>query len=439
MELVAAWQLFILLTLTAARRTSPLALSGLAGAWALWSVLTAPPEMQVIQLGTILLILLQDAKPAIWPHIAAQTATPSGAGALRDLSVTGLPHPDRGGAPEPDRSRAAFEAQFAPQRAALRAHLAMAEAGARLQSEKDGPDLRAMLERLKAEWVRGAEAAQATLLPPGPARLTWPADRVWAQDWLRNHLNALTEIRARLDRDHLLMTGLLKICGTGFLIWLEQETDRTRGFLGIAKPAPAIRIIQRRIEIAPNPILTRPATQRPPADLTRAAALRRIAIARVIPHLAHVTPVRNLPAILRDGILPEAGERIATSITFPDDRAFRLARSQTPGEPWVVLILARHILWTEDCLFANPGHPASPDPEALQALFAGPDRPTHLTQCDPSDLRAQVLVAGRIPPDLIETLAFETPEALRAHQSLLAAREAFACGPNSGLFGPAQR
>ncbi len=396
MELAAAWLLFILVTLAFPRR--PFRLEG--------------PDLRSL--------------------IVAQTATGAQAAAGPNPSYR---------QPLPDPSEA-FVAQFAAQKAALRAHMAMAEAGARLQSERDGPELRAMLERLKAEWVRGTEAAQAELLPRGPLRLQWPHDaeaRAWAVDWLGDHLAALIAARARLDRDHVLMTGLLKTCGTGFFVWLEQETDRTRGFLGIARPPAAVRIIQRRIEIAPNEILARKPEQAPPPDLNRAAELRRIATSRVIPHLVHVTPLPNLPMILRQGLVSPHGlgrgasDQVATWISFPDAAAFHQARSRDPATEWVVLILARHILWTQACHFGASGKTA---PEDLEALFTPSGRRDGLLPCHTTQASATVFVQDRIPPGLIEALAFETPEALRANQDQIGGREAFSCSRDSGLFGP---
>ena len=396
MELAAAWLLFILVTLAFPRR--PIRLAG--------------PDLRSL--------------------IVAQTATGAQA-------ATGSSAAYRQPLPDP---REAFVAQFAAQRAALRAHMALAEAGARLQSERDGPELRAMLERLKAEWVRGTEAAQAELLPRGPLRLHWPQDpevRAWAMDWLGDHLAALIAARTRLDRDHVLMTGLLKTCGTGFVVWLEQETDRTRGFLGIARPPAAVRIVQRRIEIAPSEILTPKPKTAPPPDLNRAAELRRIATSRVIPHLIHVTPMTHLPMILRQGLVSPKGlgrgtsDQVATWISFPDAAAFHRARSRDPATDWVVLILARHILWTESCLFGGEGKSA---PEDLEALFTPSGRPEVLLPCHTTQASATVFVQDRIPPGLIEALAFETPEALRANQDLIGGREAFSCGRDSGLFGP---
>lgn len=162
-----------------------------------------------------------------------------------------------------------------------------------------------------------------------------------------------------------------------------------------------------------------------------------------IPFLVHFTRTRNLPSIMRHGILPrdrfaeyevEAEindelrldgrlDGISVSIAHPNSKMLWKLRQENSGVNWSVLAISPEVLWTHDCAFckhnAADSRITSTPIEDLktEAAFAelfndhpGFDRVADgLKVFDPTDVQAEVLIFEPILPPQILGVAFQRP------------------------------
>lgn len=183
-----------------------------------------------------------------------------------------------------------------------------------------------------------------------------------------------------------------------------------------------------------------------------AAALAELPFTRLI----HFTPAKNLPHILRDGLLrssqdlarnaswvfaPTDQERfdahpdhLCCSIEYPN--AYYRERARTRAEyrnfrDWVHLVLDRNLVATPGALFSGGnaakggGAHLSMGAGALRSLWSNPSRPggyprraTHLP-ASPTDLQAEVLVPGPVPISAVLAVITESPEVAHKQFRLL--------------------
>ncbi|RYX80031.1 DUF4433 domain-containing protein [bacterium] len=181
-------------------------------------------------------------------------------------------------------------------------------------------------------------------------------------------------------------------------------------------------------------------------------AIRVAAEALEIPFLVHFTRTTNLPSIFEHGIVPRDGlaacqPQASTndeyrldnqlganclSIAFPNALMLWKLRQENPGTNWAVLILSPSILWEMPCAFCPHNAAANEITSqpianfqtvgALGNMFSplpGIDRGAqNLKNYDPTDVQAEVLVFGVIPPAKIAGGVFQRTPSREQHQHL---------------------
>lgn len=178
---------------------------------------------------------------------------------------------------------------------------------------------------------------------------------------------------------------------------------------------------------------------------------------RNIRHLIHFTRVSNLTSILTKGIIPRSTlqqshvaftyndeerfdrreNRTCLSISFPNCKMLYQMMLTHQADDWAVIRLNPSILWQFDCLFAETNAATAyirdtPDEklrgtDALEKLFGHEEmrnqagRQPHET----TDVQAEILVSGIIPPSYILDLNFHYQNRLKNFQHLQALANCF--------------
>ena len=185
--------------------------------------------------------------------------------------------------------------------------------------------------------------------------------------------------------------------------------------------------------------------------------VEQLAKSRGIEYLIHFTRVSNLTSILTNGIIPrsilqnnriqfshnddhrfdEREDRTCLSITSPNYKMFYPMRLNYPADDWTVIRLSPKILWELDCLFTETNAATryikdTPDNElrgtaALEKLFAGEElrQQLQLNSYDTTDVQAEVMVSGIIPPNYIIDLNFTYQNQIKDLVALQAMARAF--------------
>lgn len=190
-------------------------------------------------------------------------------------------------------------------------------------------------------------------------------------------------------------------------------------------------------------------------------------LARQIPYFLHFTRSENLTSILEHGLRPRADldagaccgitndqhrldgrrEYNCLSATFPNSTMFYRFRMDNPGTEWPILVIHPQIVSRRHTLFcwrnaASTDISSVDEAElsslaAFQDLFAERDgHPSRVDQAlkvkDPTDVQAEFLVAGTIPPQAIYCVIFpDVPsqqkfsDAVGERQSIVSDRRGF--------------
>lgn len=177
--------------------------------------------------------------------------------------------------------------------------------------------------------------------------------------------------------------------------------------------------------------------------------IRLIAEQRDVRVLLHFTQFRNLPHIVRHGVLSRSilqgqeyiafasdryrldgnDDAVSVSISQLNERVFASKRRKNVPTDWVVLVLRADILWTHDCIFswrnaakkeirARRGWRRGP--WAFSQMFEGSveDR-KGLPPNQPTDDEAEVQVLEPIAPDRILGAVVYRPEMVEKVQAAL--------------------
>lgn len=178
---------------------------------------------------------------------------------------------------------------------------------------------------------------------------------------------------------------------------------------------------------------------------------------RNIQYLFHFTRASNLTSILTKGIIPRAAlqqsqaaftyndqerfdkreDRTCLSISFPNCKMLYQMMVTHQTDDWAVIRLNPSILWQYDCLFTETNAATAyirdtPNEElrgakALEKLF-GSEEARNQTGRQPhetTDVQAEVLVYGTIPPSYILDLNFHHQNRLKNFQNLQALSNCF--------------
>lgn len=175
---------------------------------------------------------------------------------------------------------------------------------------------------------------------------------------------------------------------------------------------------------------------------------------RGVQHLVHFTRIRNLPGILRYGLLSrqELASRgidhaindlyrfdflpaVCLSVSFPNYKMFYGLRMDYPEEDWAVLRLKPELIDQKRCVFSHANAakrelanlPLEPrmTPEALHGMFADhngmPARsslniPDHFT----TNPQAEILVLDPIEPSYITDVIIDAKDRVKNYGAILA-------------------
>ncbi|EZP31899.1 DarT ssDNA thymidine ADP-ribosyltransferase family protein [Pseudomonas sp. RIT288] len=185
--------------------------------------------------------------------------------------------------------------------------------------------------------------------------------------------------------------------------------------------------------------------------------IQQIVKNRKIEHLIHFTRTSNLTSILANGLISrsilqanriqfahnddhrfdERENRTCLSITFPNCKMFYPMTLNYPADDWAVIRLSPNILWELDCLFTETNAATkyikdTPDndlrgPTALEKLFAGEESRLQqkLKSFDTTDVQAEVMVSGTIPPNYFIDFNFNYQNKIKDLVGLQALAKAF--------------
>jgi hypothetical protein len=192
-------------------------------------------------------------------------------------------------------------------------------------------------------------------------------------------------------------------------------------------------------------------------------------IQRGIPYLLHFTREENLPSILSHGLasrsLIDNGTYAGVtndqsrhdgrlnynclSISFPNHKMFFKLRNDNPNIEWPIRVIDPRILMVRRSLFC-PANAASnavscrsdhdlETVEAFSSLFEELEghqsrADQHLKQCDPTDVQAEVLVEGIIPPEAIYSIVFPSFPCLQKHAAAAGQRQTLV-NDRRGMYG----
>lgn len=192
--------------------------------------------------------------------------------------------------------------------------------------------------------------------------------------------------------------------------------------------------------------------------MTRRSEIERILKERNIKVLLHFTQLKNLPSILTSGLKPRNAidkdalfndehrldnhlDTVSLSIHHPNDPMFFKYRTQLraedPNSDWCVLGIHSSILLDYDALFCNRNAASATiscldeeelrKPESLEGMFEEiVGHESREEQClkpnDPTDVQAEILLKGTIPPELIVGIVFTSRQAKKDHNDIIGER-----------------
>lgn len=191
--------------------------------------------------------------------------------------------------------------------------------------------------------------------------------------------------------------------------------------------------------------------------------------AREIPFLLHFTREENTESILSHGLAPrshiDSGNIAGTtndpsrndgrrsfnclSIAFPNNKMFYKLRNDDPSVEWPILVIHPKIISVRRTLFcqtnaASGDVSGKPDDQleslsAFKALFddvvgCAKRAEQQLKSCDPTDVQAEVLVEGIIPPEAIYSIVFPSQPCLQRYAAFAGQRQVMV-NDRRGLYG----
>ncbi|MDO6464918.1 DarT ssDNA thymidine ADP-ribosyltransferase family protein [Pseudoalteromonas carrageenovora] len=193
--------------------------------------------------------------------------------------------------------------------------------------------------------------------------------------------------------------------------------------------------------------------------------IRKIVDELEVPALVHFTQLSNLESILKDGLLPRneiketvdindelrldgRENTVSTSIAFPNSKMFYKYRTQKGGL-WCVIGISKRVLWELDCLFCKYNAAdiristqADNSLETVEAFLGMFDESPlldsrdaqKLRKYDPTDLQAEVLIKGGIPPKYIVGVVFSDKPSKSKFETLTSKRKVLLHSHNKGYF-----
>ncbi|MCG9550215.1 DUF4433 domain-containing protein [Vibrio harveyi] len=176
---------------------------------------------------------------------------------------------------------------------------------------------------------------------------------------------------------------------------------------------------------------------------------------RKIGVLIHFTQLENLPSILEHGLkckddlsddvkcndehrLDNHTDTISLSIHHPNDPMFYKYRVKDNKVDWCVLGITPKVLVEREVLFCRKNAASAEirgkfeeqlsTAHSFESMFEEIDghhstrAEQHLNENDPTDVQAEVLVKGGIPPEMITAIAFTSRQAKKNHQDIVGDR-----------------